>query len=227
MKLKKHGMVVQRKSNPNRCNSFPSTHKTHTLKVRDYICEKATSGRWTDEIHKLVLAGWHSVQDLFSCSLGDVAEQQQEIETHFAFLTHLLKMRTMSLCAEYMLPPNRFAGLLSPDGACHASSYMATDWDLLLRAEAAAAAGQDVWCLPNVHWRLNTVFRMIMCLNQTAHKKGVFPHEAAHLVCLCIQHLGDSAIVENVHQLAKDFEGEHFYKKPVLHIFYCPVLSYS
>ena len=159
---------------------------------------------WSEELHQLILAGWHDISDLYSCSFAETEhELQEEVQQHFNFLVRLLKMRTQTLCCLYLLPPYSFAGLLVDHLEQETSATMDQQWELVLRAEADAAAGAQVLSLKNMHWRLNTVYRLVHCLNQRARRLQLAPAEARHLVWRCVEHLGDSAIVENTHQIAK------------------------
>ena len=146
------------------------------------------------------------MSDLHGCSLAETPEEKQEqVTLHFNFLLRLLCKRAQTLCPLYLLPPNSFSGLLcSGNIAEETTEKLAQHWDLVLQAEAASAAGEAVHSLKSIHWRLNTVHRVLMCLNQAAWKRGAPATEAAHVARLCVENIGDSALVENVHQIAKD-----------------------
>ena len=117
---------------------------------------------------------------------------------HFCFLTKLVAMRAMSLASCYLIPPFRHACALLDDNKARALAQMAEEWTWLLKAEAVCAAGHIVAPLDLMHFRLNTVVRLIYVARERDAE------DALELLRTCTCHIGDSRLIEVVHQKAKD-----------------------
>ena len=123
------------------------------------------------------------------------------VETHYDFLVKLMTKRCQSLTANYLLPPLRYAAVLDsvPQKATAAKQRMLQEWQHLLKAEALQAAGQPVAPLGNMHFRLASVTRLAYMANE--RNQG----ELESIMRCLTTHVGDTALIENVHKEAKEF----------------------
>ena len=141
----------------------------------------------------------------------DQSATADRLHMHAIFLLKLLGKRSSSLASFYLIPPFRYAGVM--DGATSAATFhqMMAEWESLLEAESKDRAGEKVNCLGAMTWRLNAVTRLcylaheqdLLCRVQLTEQGSGLAISRA--IC---QHFGDSAIVENCHQGAKDIMRE-------------------
>ena len=82
-----------------------------------------------------------------------------------------------------------------------------THWKILLEAEEAACAGAVVKPLALMYWRLNPLIRSLFLAFEEDERKGKFftiESSANSLLMAMAKHIGDSRIIENVHQHGRD-----------------------
>ena len=82
---------------------------------------------------------------------------------------------------------------------------MQADWKLLEAAKCKQAEGELISPLQFMRWRQSNVVRLVFLANDVAQWTTASNNNTAiHLLKLCICHLGDTAVIENTHQGAKD-----------------------
>lgn len=157
--------------------------------------------------------------EMIATSLFDTRFQQhlqpqfcyhdKTLEWHADLFSKLLETRAQSLSAFYCLPPNSYNHVLapSPEVVRQAHKLAIGHWAKLLDAEAAENEGQEIKPLRAMHWRLNPLNRcLLMAFEQDeAQKKVCTMDSAARRLQLAIgKNLGDSRVIENVHQHGRD-----------------------
>ena len=165
---------------------------------------KSSAGDWQDEIHNLIFHGFFEVGHLYPSLLSDESEA---LNLHFQCLVELVGRRVQSLAAYYLRPPLRYSGALLNGKEEEILTQMKLEWSMVLEAENC---GKNVPPLAAMHWRLNSVNRLMLLLNERSFLSSQEASAAAadragtlHLLRLCSCHLGDTRIIENGHQMAK------------------------
>ena len=130
----------------------------------------------------------------FDCDPGCQADL---VECHFDFLVKLMNKRCLSLAATYLLPPIRYAGVLDSSKSHETQQRMQKDFQSLLKAEAMHAGGEALAVLHNLNWRLATLPRLCFMASERSLE------EVANLMRCCTNHVGDSALIENVRKEVK------------------------
>jgi hypothetical protein len=128
---------------------------------------------------------------------------------HCDLLAKLLETRAMSLAVFYLMPPSLYCHLLSydPEVSREAHDLARKHWGMLLAAEEAHAAGATVKPLSSIYWRFSPLIRaLFMAFEEDARKCLVYTtqSQAMRLQLLFTQHLGDSRLIENIHQHGRD-----------------------
>ena len=141
--------------------------------------------------------------------LPEFRSHEKVLEWHVDLMDRLLQTRTQSLVAFHCLPPNLYNHILSPSpAAVVAASELATGhWKVLLKAEEAALAGVEVKPLKSMHWRLNPLVRtLLMAYEEDTAKGRLFSIDSAalRLQRVIAKNLGDSRVIENIHQHGRD-----------------------
>lgn len=176
-------------------------HHHVTLMVTN-VCQ----GMWKEELLSIMRQGFLSpsvLKQLYPPLGTSQTIVDGRLQIHMDFLCKLLAKRSMSICAQYLLPPIRYAGLLgSPQQQRTAQAKMLKDWEQILQWESKAAQGEDIQGLDSLHFLKSSFCRLGYLLNEDdVHNKR---SQAQVWVKAAILHFGDSAIVENTHQSAKD-----------------------
>eukprot|EP00438_Fugacium_kawagutii_P012976 Skav229746 [mRNA] locus=scaffold1287:489257:493660:+ [translate_table: standard] len=133
----------------------------------------------------------------------------QALEWHIDLLNHLVETRTMSLASFHCMPPGLYYHILFPglEIAMSAHKLALKHFHYLLEAEGAMNAGADIQPLAFMHWRHNPLIRCIlMAFEQDEDKKAFCTDGSAarKLMKVLGQTLGDSRVIENVHQHGRD-----------------------
>ena len=133
----------------------------------------------------------------------------QALEWQVDLLDRLLEQRTESLCAFHTLPPMAFCHALSPSLEVSLAAHKLANkqWKILLEAEGADNEGADVQPLACMHWRKSPFVRLIfLAFEQDALRRRAFTtgSAAVRLMKVVAQNLGDSRVIENVHQFGRD-----------------------
>jgi len=133
----------------------------------------------------------------------------QVVLWHTDFMEKLLEERARSLAAFHLLPPGLYYHVLSPSGAIagQAHDLAIKHWEILLEVEESAEAGVQIKPLDVMHWRLNPLIRCIFLSFQQDFERQLVasPLSAAKkLIRNFAQNLGDSRLIENMHQHGRD-----------------------
>lgn len=161
----------------------------------------------------------HELVEILHTSLNDrrhLAHLETRYQTHenvvvwqVDLMEKLLEQRAMSLCAYHTLPPLSFSHVLAPSAevSLQAHNLANQQWKILLEAEMADNEGADVQPLSFLHWRKNPFARLVfMAFEEDQVKRRAFTSESAagRLMRVVAQTLGDSRVIENVHQFGRD-----------------------
>ena len=168
------------------------------LQVESDTAMRSSTNSWAEEVHDLLVNGFFNVQDLYVVQND---KGPAHLKQHFSFLMTLLEKRTQSLASYFLLPPFRWAGVLHPQSKASTLAQMRQEAECLLRAEAQAASGQSMKPLQKIQWRKNNANRLLLLASEQDNLKGY--RDTEELLKCCTTHMGDSRIVENVHQEAK------------------------
>ena len=166
-----------------------------------------SQGDWVSEIFGLVLNGFHSppvLKKLYPFQLASEATQKVRVSMHFDFLVKLIAKRSMSLAAQFLRPPLRYAGLLCSDHVTskNVQNKMEAEWKVLLGWEDQDRSGTFVRGLDALHFLGTSIARLAFMLNEQDLLSNT--SNAAKVLKACVCHFGDTAVVENTHQGAKD-----------------------
>ncbi|CAE6958908.1 unnamed protein product [Symbiodinium sp. CCMP2456] len=190
------------------CWTFFS-HKAKEVKTPQQVqlefATRSAGHGWAEEVAELLDNGFNRIESLYhGQSFPSDGNEDQCLDMHYSFLTALLCKRVQSLSAYFLLPPMRYACCLHPTPETKTGSQekMAREWKWLLKGEELQAAGQDVPPLDLMHWRKRSVVRLLFLAQERDEKLGTA--EASHLLQTFTCHVGDTRIVENCHQIAKD-----------------------
>ena len=193
-----------------------ATWKWHAKMQRDYKSPHdvahmkvscAADGFWKEELSEIVLCSlWRhdTMQHLLNSRGFDNAQTDEALTWQTELFTHLLEARTQSLCSFNCLPPHRYCHALSinPDVALQARQEAIRDFQALLAAEQAAALRVEVMPLDLRFWARNPVARLIFMAHEMDEQFNTF--HAFNLHYASTVSIGDSRIIENIHQHGRD-----------------------
>ncbi len=133
----------------------------------------------------------------------------QVVEWHVSLFSKLLEQRAMSLSATHQMPPSLYCHVLSPslDIARAAHDLAMKHWKILLEVEGAELEGVNVKPLKVMHWRLNPLIRCLFMAYEEDEAKHMFfsgTSSSRKLQRVLSKHIGDSRVVENIHQHGRD-----------------------
>eukprot|EP00434_Breviolum_minutum_P035507 symbB.v1.2.031433.t1/scaffold3648.1/size52728/2 len=166
----------------------------------------ASTKNWADELVETIKYSlWEeeSIMHLFP----EWLIHEDSLLWHMDLFVHLMNQRAQSLTTMYLLPPQRYNHVLSPDlGVSLAAHKQALkEWSILLEAEFAVAAGEDCAPLQQIFWAKSPFARTLYIAHEEDERLGWSMGGAASaLQKIVAQSLGDSRVVENSHQTAKD-----------------------
>ncbi|CAE7250380.1 unnamed protein product [Symbiodinium sp. CCMP2592] len=167
---------------------------------------RAQDNGWCLELVKMAK---HSFGDSVALTKMFRSEEESTVQLQWiqSYFRSLCKQRAMSLFAEMQVPPLKWAGLLaaSPERSRAALRAAKREWGIVMHAEAAWARGEDVPILDSVVWQRIPLVRLLgMAIERCGDNVS---EEARGLMTLFLQTLGESRVVENTHQTAKDIFG--------------------
>ena len=151
-----------------RCNKSPASV------CQDFV-EAAGQRKWTTELVETVSNSLWRLETIQHI-LPRFRLHENVLEWHMDFLRCLLQHRSMSLTCFHLLPPFRYAHLLSGQypAAKAAHDLARREFAALLAAESAAAAGESVLPLQSMYWTLNPLIRAVyLAHEQDAERGGV------------------------------------------------------
>ena len=124
-------------------------------------------------------------------------------------MNKLLEARACSLAAWHCVPPAAYHHLLSPDPlvARDAHNLAVKHFRIILAAESAENGGADVRPLASIFWRKSPFVRcLLMAFEQDELQKNFRTAKslAMKLQLNVAKNLGDSRVVENIHQHGRD-----------------------
>ncbi|CAE7263564.1 unnamed protein product [Symbiodinium sp. CCMP2592] len=178
------------------------------------IAKRAGTKLWAEEIHAVIGNGFFDgPQKLYPARFLSNEEEGQCISLHF-------RRRVQSSASYYLRPPFRYAGALLAESRETTLRQMHADWAAVLKAEKAMAGGAGMEPLKEMHWRLNSVNRLIHLIRDMAEvasttaERRAYNNQVVELLTFVSTHLADTVIVENTHQMAKDAlrDARHFQK---------------
>ena len=159
-------------------------------------------GGWKDELVEMVNCSLHRV-DCIQHLLPQWQLHPDILSWHDDFFTQLLQTRATSLATTYCSPPMKYAHLLSEkeEISKHAQSMALQEFAALLDAESA---GHKVAVRPlqAITWRLAPLVRTIYIA--LGRDKACGTKDAKMLLTIICKNMGDSRIIENIHQHGKD-----------------------
>ena len=176
--------------------------------VLEYNISCSHAGFWKQEIVEIINTALYD--ERFQQHLvPEFCMHEKALEWDCDLLDKLLQTRSESLAVFNCLPPNLYHHILSPNPAVALKAHKLAieHWKILLAAEEAANEGVDVRCLKVMHWRRNPLIRcLFMSFEQDEVQKQVFSDRsrARRLQRVIAQNLGDSRVIENVHQHGRD-----------------------
>ena len=177
--------------------------------VLNHHLECSMAMGWAAELEEMVASALWKKHDLRHMYPKD-QDNDLLLEQHCSFFHNMMNTRATSLAASYTLPPMRWNGVLLPDQAEAriARDKLLTEWNLLLKLEAASLHSARVTCLEKLFWRLGTFTRILAMAHQRDKEKGLDCQngEAFQLHMLLCKHLGDSRVVEVAHQQGPDLQ---------------------
>lgn len=177
----------------------------HVLE-HNIACDKENF--WMAELLEMVHTSLYDSRHLQHL-LPQFRGHDQALQWHCDLLNELLEARSRSLAAFHCMPPNIYHKLLFPlpHVARGAHDKALRHFKILLEAEEAALGGAVVKPLDVMYWRLNPLIRCLyLAFEQDERTYSFFTEQsAAHkLLRPMAQHLGDSRVIENVHQHGRD-----------------------
>ena len=176
--------------------------------VAKHYINAAANRMWAQELVETVANSLWRLETLQHL-LPQWCQHTEALDWHLEFFTYLLEARAMSLTSFYCLPPFRYSHLLSDawQTSADAHAMARADFQALLKAEAAQAAGAEVHPLRHMYWTLNPFLRALFLAHEQDNIRGqatLAQGAACRLHTLCAEHYGDSRLVENAHQHGKD-----------------------
>ena len=141
--------------------------------------------------------------------LPDFRTHDSVLVWHLDLMSKLLETRAQSLTSFHCLPPNLYNHVLAPTPvvAGQAHSLAVEHFKILLEVEGAYNEGVDIRALAHIHWRLNPFIRALyLAYEEDKFKAQVFTvnSSAMKLQRVVAETLGDSRLIENIHQFGKD-----------------------
>ena len=161
---------------------------------------KMSNGGWKEELASIIANGFFDTAVIRKLYFTE-GPSEERLTRHSKFVA-LLHKRALSLVGAYLKPPYRYSGLGDPATEAETRKVMKAEWDTILQAEEL----KEVLVLDHTHF-LNTSFCRLSYLANEADLVGRLTGAASQAVLLCkaaCRHLGDTVVVENSHQQAKD-----------------------
>ena len=178
------------------------------LHVLEYNISCSHAGFWKNELVEMVHTALYDERFLQHL-LPEYCIHEKAVEWHCDFLDKLLQTRSESLAAFHCLPPFLYHHILAPSTEVALQAHLSANkhWEILLAAEEAANEGVEVKRLKHLHWRKHPLIRcLLMGFEQDKIKHQFFTDRscARRLQLVISKNLGDSRVIENVHQHGRD-----------------------
>ena len=113
----------------------------------------------------------------------------------------------MSLSSVYLKPPVRYTSALLESNRTETLGLMQKHWTMLLDAEQQQSGGRQIPMLDLMHWRNANVVRLTYLGNDFWSNQMcnvAVGNPALHMLRLAVNHYGDTSVIENTHNCAKD-----------------------
>ena len=127
---------------------------------------------------------------------------EKRLEVHAKFVCNLLGKRSCSLASQYLRPPFRYAGLLSPDHRKATQTQMDLEWKRILHLEAEFSQGFSNKPLEAVHSLMPSWVRLLVLCNEADIACNT--QEALDITVASLQHMNDTICIESTHCGVKD-----------------------
>ena len=159
---------------------------------------------WKEELVHMVQCS-ASREDTIQHLLPEWSHHDKTLGWQSEYLEHLLQARAQSLSTTYCLPPLRYCHVLScqKEQSKAAQTLAIKEFHALLKAECAAKQCV-VGPLKHMAWTHNPVCRVVLVAHEEDGHSGSQHAKALHQVTT--KTLGDSRIIENIHQHGRDLE---------------------
>eukprot|EP00438_Fugacium_kawagutii_P020973 Skav206113 [mRNA] locus=scaffold3261:44575:49089:+ [translate_table: standard] len=178
------------------------------LQVKEMNIAHADRRFWCDELVEIMRS---SLEDdrLIKHLYPEFQSHDQALAWHCDLFTKLMETRGMSLAVFHWMPPMTYCHVLSfdPEVRMQAHQLALSHWKIILQAEDAKQAGAVVKPLETIHWRLNPLVRALFLAFEDDEYKGrvgTADSSAMKMMVNFAQNLGDSRLVENIHQHGRD-----------------------
>ena len=178
------------------------------IQVLQHNIACATSNLWVSEIEGLLRTSLYDKRHLQHLS-PQFRGHPDALVWHCDVLSKLLETRSMSLASFHCLPPCIYSHALSPSPtiAMPAFDLAVKHFSILQEAESAQGSGASVTPLDHMHWRHNPLLRTLYLAyeqDKALRRFGKDESSALKLQRVLSQHLGDSRVIENIHQHGRD-----------------------
>lgn len=187
-----------------------STHLSQHVHTPDeflqHVVHMATGG-WKDELQSLIDHGCFSVPAMKRLYSDNGMGTTTNLQTHKKLLLKLLAMRATSLVGAFLKPPHRYAGLGKSETAQSTSKQMQGEWKAILDIERLVASGQSIKPYESMHFTTTSLCRFHYLANEQdrlLNRQGTATAAATELTKATARRPGNTVIVENTHQFAKD-----------------------
>ena len=173
--------------------------------VQDHLVFMVLGG-WKQELLDLLHHAFWNVDVMKKLYFDTDDITEEHLDQHNKFVLTLVSERAMSLVAQCLKPPWRYAALCKADKFQETSQKMEEEWVILQLAERLAAEGHDIKPLAHTHFLKTPYVRLHYLANELDMRLGLSFENANGVVwakTTCRQ-LGDTVCIENVHQKVKD-----------------------
>ena len=166
---------------------------------------KVGQGAWKEELVGMAHCSL-SRDDTIQHLLPEWTFHDNTLQWHTEMLENLLQCRAASLASAFLLPPMRYCHVLSEDAqeSKAAQELAVREFQALLSAETLSHT-TVVRPLNSMAWRMSPFNRALFI----AHEEDMSNKRTSHAKALHLVHtkcLGDSRIIENLHQHGRDLQ---------------------
>ena len=146
--------------------------------VKNHTIEASIDSGWSKELYDIVDKSLNSMATFRKLYPTD-EDRETRLALHVSFTFQLLSRRAMSLAAYYLQPPTRYSGVLLGGASNPTFKQMMLEKDILYKAEAAAADGDEVEALDLMLWRNNALVRTLLLAHESNDLEGTALKEDA------------------------------------------------
>ena len=185
------------------------SHRAKTVKTVEDVAGDMVQmvfGGWKQELVEICNQCMFNVEAFKKIYMDPDNITQDHLEMHSRFAVSLLSERAISLVAQCCRPPFRYAGLCQAEHFTATRDRMQHEWEVVLLAEQLVALGHEIPPLTQAHC-LKTAFVRLHFLANEMDIRRQKTHDVANgalMAQIACRNLGDTVLVENVHQKTKD-----------------------